>query len=83
LGQQSPPDIAPGSFELPQLRIPALHVKAVWLKDKAGTNDVVIPIAPTDPVLTPERRYSVPEFLAALRPAAESAMAQTDPLKGG
>jgi len=83
LGQQSPPDIAPGSFELAQLRIPALHVKAVWLKDKAGTNDVVIPIAPTDPALTPEKRYSVPEFLAALRPAAESAMAQTDPLKGG
>jgi hypothetical protein len=80
---QQAPDIAPRSFELAQLRIPALHVKAVWLKDKAGTNDVVIPIAPTDPALTPERRYSVPEFLAALRPAAESAMAQTDPLKGG
>ena len=49
----------------------------------AGTGDVVIPIAPTDPALTPERRYSVSEFLAALRPAAESAIAHTDPLKGG
>jgi hypothetical protein len=80
---QQTPDIGPQSFELAQLRIPALHVKAVWLKDKAGTGDVVIPVAPTDPALTSGRRYSVPEFLAALRPAAESAIAHTDPLKGG
>jgi hypothetical protein len=80
---QQSPDVGTRSFELAQLRIPALHVKAVWLKDKAGTGDVVIPIAPTDPALTPERRYSVPEFLAALRPAAQSAIAHTDPLKGG
>jgi hypothetical protein len=80
---QQAPDIGLRSFELAQLRIPALHVKAVWLKDKAGTNDVVIPIAPTNPALTPGRRYSVAEFLAGLRPAAESAIAHTDPLKGG
>jgi hypothetical protein len=80
---QQAPDIGSRSFELAQLRIPALHVNAIWLKDKAGTGDVVIPIAPTDPALTPGRRYSVPEFLAALRPAAESAISQTDPLKGG
>jgi peptidoglycan hydrolase-like protein with peptidoglycan-binding domain len=71
------------SFELAQLRIPALHVKAIWLKGKAGASDVVIPVAPTDPALTAGRRYSVQEFLAALRPAAESALAHTDPLKGG
>jgi hypothetical protein len=80
---QQAPDIRAGSFELAQLRISALHVKAVWLKDKAGTGDVVIPVAPTNPALTPERRYSVAEFLAALRPAAEAAIANTDPLKGG
>ena len=80
---QQAPDIGARSFELAQLRIPALHVKAVWLKDKAGTGDVVIPVAPTDPALTPGRRYSVLDFLAALRPAAESAIAHTDPLKGG
>jgi len=80
---QQAPDIGQRTFELAQLRIPALHVKAVWLKDKAGTGDVVIPIAPTNPALTPNRRYSVAEFLAALRPAAEAAIANTDPLKGG
>jgi len=80
---QQAPDIGLRSFELAQLRIPALHVKAVWLKDKGGTSDVVIPIAPTDPALTAGRRYSVQELLAALRPAAESAIAHTDPLKGG
>jgi hypothetical protein len=58
-------------------------VKAVWLKGKAGTSDVIIPVAPTDPALTAGRRYSVQELLAALRPAAESAIAHTDPLKGG
>jgi hypothetical protein len=81
--QQAPDSVSPRSFELAQLRVPALHVKAVWLKDKAGTADEVIPIAPTDPALTPGRHYSVAEFLAALRPAAESALADTDPLKGG
>ncbi len=80
---QQAPDFGARTFELAQLRIPALHVKAVWLKDKAGTGDVVIPVAPTDPALTPGRRYSVLDFLAALRPAAESAIAHTDPLKGG
>ena len=39
---QQAPDIGLRSFELAQLRIPALHVKAVWLKDKGGTSDVVI-----------------------------------------
>jgi len=80
---QQAPDVGPQSFELAQLRVPALHVKAVWLKDKSGTGDVVIPIAPTNPALTPGRRYSVPEFVAALRPAAELAIGHTDPLKGG
>ena len=80
---QQAPDIGLRSFELAQLRIPALHVKAVWLKDKGGTSDVVIPIAPTDPALTAGRRYSVQELLAALRPGAETAIAHTDPLKGG
>jgi hypothetical protein len=80
---QQAPDIAARSFELAQLRVPALHVKAVWLKDKAGAGDVIIPIAPTDPALTAGRRYSVADFLAALRPSAERAIAETDPLKGG
>ena len=80
---QQAPDIGAQSFELAQLRIPALHVKAVWLKGKAGASDVLIPVAPTDPALTAGRRYSAQEFLAALRPAAESAIAHTDPLKGG
>ena len=44
---------------------------------------MVIRIAPTDPTVTSGGRYSVAEFLAALRPAAESAIAHTDPLKGG
>ena len=48
---QQAPDIGSQSFELAQLRIPALHVKAVWLKGKAGTSDVIIPVAPTDPAL--------------------------------
>ena len=52
-------------------------------KDKAGTGDVIIPIPPTDPTLTAGRRYSIADFLAALRPSAERAIADTDPLKGG
>jgi len=80
---QQAPDLGPQSFELAQLRIPALHVKAVWLKDKSGAGDVVIPIAPAHPALAPGRRYSAREFIAALRPAAESATGHTDPLKGG
>jgi|HubBroStandDraft_1064217.scaffolds.fasta_scaffold342815_1 hypothetical protein len=80
---QQAADLGPQSFGLAQLRVPALHVEAVWLRDRAGTGGIVIPVAPTSPALSAGRRYSVAEFLAALRPAAEAALANTDPRKGG
>jgi hypothetical protein len=56
-----------GSYEPRLLRIPGLDVRALWLKDKEGDNDVVIPIAPTHTTaLTAGRPYSVRELTAAL-----------------
>jgi hypothetical protein len=60
-----------GSYELRLLKIPGLDLRALWLKDKRGNDDVLIPIAPThSKLLTPSRPYSVQELIAAVRELA-------------
>jgi hypothetical protein len=48
---------ANGSYELRLLRIPALFVVALWLKDQAGVGDRFIPIGTVFPPLTAGRTY--------------------------
>lgn len=62
--------LAAGSYEFRMLRIPALYVVALWLKDTEGENDVLIPIAPTSPLLTAGKPYSPAEMLDTLRESA-------------
>lgn len=71
------------SYQLAQLRIPALHLQAVWLRGQNGAGDVLIPLEPAPPGLVAGRRYSGIDFEAALEPAARAVLAETDPLKGG
>lgn len=74
---EADPGLAAGSYELRMLRIPALYVVALWLKDTharkssiAHENDVLIPIAPTSPLLTAGKPYSPAEMLDTLRESA-------------
>ncbi len=68
----SHPDVASGTFELRLLRVPALHVVAVWLKDTTGSGDIVIPLAPAPAGLTAGRHYSAAELGAALATLAKT-----------
>jgi hypothetical protein len=54
------------------VRIPALYVMALWLKDLDGDDDVVVPMAPAPSFLEANRPYTEREFLKALAgPARE------------
>lgn len=52
------------------LRIPALHVTALWLHD--DNEDTYTPLAPAPEGLDPNRQYSSTELFDVLRPEAQS-----------
>jgi hypothetical protein len=57
------------------LHVPALHAMALWLHTDAETTDVVLPLPPVAAGIEPNRRYTVPDYLAALRQLAGSVQA--------
>ena len=76
-------DFAGRSYEPRLLQISALGVRALWLKSKSRSHaDIVIPLAPTRRELTANRHYSPPEFIAALKSAAETLLRAEAPGKG-
>jgi hypothetical protein len=70
-------------YDLALIRIPAFGLVAVWLKGRGGAPDQVIPNDSPQSPLTAGKSYSLEEFYAALKPAAEQILRETDPLKGG
>jgi hypothetical protein len=60
------PQVRDGRVEARIVRIPALYVMALWLKDLDGDDDVVIPMAPAPQFLEANRPYTEREFLNAL-----------------
>ncbi len=66
------PQVREGSVEARVIRIPALYVMALWLKDLDGDDDVVIPMAPAPPFLEANRPYTEREFLKALAGPAKA-----------
>jgi hypothetical protein len=60
------PQVRDGRVEARIVRIPALYVMALWLKDLNGDDDVVIPMAPAPQFLEANRPYTEREFLNAL-----------------
>lgn len=64
------PEAQHGDYELRMLRIPALNVSAVWLKDQEGGEDRLVPVEPTDPGFVAHRAYTVDEFLHIARQRA-------------
>jgi hypothetical protein len=76
-------DFAGRSYEPRLLQISALGVRALWLKSKSRSHaDIVIPLAPTRRELTANRHYSLAEFIAALKSAAETLLRDEAPGKG-
>jgi hypothetical protein len=64
IGQR--PEVAQGNYEIRLLKVPALYVVALWLKDLNGDRDLVIPLAPAPPYLVPGRAYVHTDFLKLL-----------------
>ena len=60
------PQVRDGRVEARIVRIPALYVMALWLKNLDGDDDVVIPMAPAPQFLEANRPYTEREFLNAL-----------------
>lgn len=76
-------DIGKASYELSVLQIPALGVKALWLRDPSQrAGDILVPIAPVRSELVASRRYTLAEFSDALKDAAARILADDDPRKG-
>jgi hypothetical protein len=63
-------ELADGEYEVRMLRIPALYVMALWLKDEQGDKDVLIPLDPAPSPLEAGRRYPPEEMLDELAPLA-------------
>jgi hypothetical protein len=66
LGQD--PTVSAGSYSAALLQVPACFVMAIWLRDTAHHDDLVVPVAPAPPPLTAGRQYSTSEFLDRLPP---------------
>ena len=70
-------------YDVAVIRIPALHLSAVWLKGRNGAADMIVPNESPSSPLTAGRHSSFAEFMSALKPLAETQLRQTDPEKGG
>jgi hypothetical protein len=68
------PPVREASFESRMLRIPALHVVAIWLHAD-GRDDVVVPLDPAPPPLEAGRSYAEPEFVEVASGMAREALA--------
>jgi len=64
------PEIQQGTYEIRALRVPALYVMALWLKDQNGTRDHFIVMPPAFPPVQPLHPYSTADLLALLQPLA-------------
>jgi hypothetical protein len=64
------PQVATGSYELRTLRLPALLLDALWLKDTTGNTDLIIPIASMESDVKAGKVYAAPDFLERIRAIA-------------
>ncbi|HVG21774.1 MAG TPA: hypothetical protein VNI02_22250 [Blastocatellia bacterium] len=62
------PEVKAGRYELAVLRVPALYVMALWLKDakSKGAGDILIPLDPVPPGLNAGERMTAEAFGEAL-----------------
>jgi hypothetical protein len=70
------PQVEKGNYEPRLLRIPALYVMAMWLKDLDGSNDLIIPLAPAPPFLSAGQKYSESAFAEAVAGPAQQRLEQ-------
>ena len=64
------PEISQGAYEIRSLRVPALYVMALWLKDLHGDKDRFIVMPPAFPPVQALQPYSTSDLFALLHKAA-------------
>ena len=64
------PEVNGGEYELRLLRMPSAYLMALWLRDRQGEADLLIPLAPAPPGLEPRVRYSPDDLLELLQKSA-------------
>ena len=70
--------------ELAMIRVPALHLTALWLKGAARkADDIVIPNEGPIAPLVPGTRYQLAEFQAIVRKMAEERLEMVAPKSAG
>jgi hypothetical protein len=79
---ESWPQVAGGDYELRLLRLPALYLMALWLKDRSGNDDLLVPLDPAPTGLEAGRRYEEGELLRELRELAAARAAVDDDEEG-
>lgn len=69
------PAVRAGDYVLGMLRLPPLHVHALWLRDGRGrpARDLFIPLEPGPSALAPGRIMDCAEFMGALAAASDAA----------
>lgn len=77
-GIQDASEVESGDFDLRMLRIPALYLMALWLKDRQGRNDIFVPLEPAPPELEAGARYSWNELRTHLEKPAQMRLAQDE-----
>jgi hypothetical protein len=77
------PQVRDGKFEARIIRVSALYVMALWLKDLEGADDVVVPMAPAPPFLNANTPYTEREFLKALAGPAKARAAFSNAPEAG
>jgi len=63
---EADPQLADGRYELRLLRVPAIALVALWLKDDDGGPGAVAPLRPVPPPLEAGRRYAPAEIMPLL-----------------
>lgn len=64
--------VVKGNYEVAILSVPALFIKALWLKAEKPEEDLIVPIEPTHPILSQHHQtvFSPAEFVALLQQEA-------------
>jgi hypothetical protein len=72
------PVVAGGEYDLRVLRLPALYLMALWLKDRDGDADLLVPLDPAPSGIEAGRGYEADELLGGLRERARALLDSQD-----
>lgn len=73
------PQVAKADYEIRSLRVPALYVTALWLKDLQGNADLFLMVPHVFPPFDAQKVYDRLDFLADLKSAAVKRLQQGNP----